>query len=66
LARLDQRNHRGPVRLQAAAVHELEKRFDVQFKAVQFKAVFDAIRELMAPPRRTARRLGFRVWAQTS
>ncbi len=44
-----------------ARLDELEKRYDVQFKAV-----FDAIRELMAPPRRTARRLGFRVWAQPS
>ena len=39
----------------ARRLDELEKRYDVQFKAV-----FDAIRELMAPPRRTARRLGFR------
>ena len=45
----------------ARRLDELEKRYDVQFKAV-----FDAIRELMAPPRRTARRLGFRVWAQPS
>jgi len=39
----------------ARRLDELEKRYDVQFKAV-----FDAIRELMAPPRRRARRLGFR------
>ncbi len=36
----------------ARRLDELEKWYDVQFKAV-----FDAIRELMAPPRRTARRL---------
>jgi hypothetical protein len=38
----------------ARRLDELEKRYDVQFKAV-----FDAIRELMAPPPRTTRRVGF-------
>ena len=34
----------------------LEKRYDAQFKGV-----FDAIRQLMAPPERSRRSLGFRV-----
>ena len=38
----------------------------VAARSSYYRRVFDAIRELMAPPRRTARRLGFRVWAQTS
>lgn len=33
----------------------LEKKYDVQFKAV-----FDAIRQLMTPPERSRRRIGFR------
>jgi len=35
---------------------ELEKRYDAQFRAV-----FDAIRQLMAPPERTRRSIGFKV-----
>lgn len=35
---------------------ELEQRYDAQFRTV-----FDAIRQLMAPPEPTQRRLGFRT-----
>ena len=35
---------------------ELEKKYDVQFKAV-----FDAIRELMRPPEATRKRIGFKA-----
>lgn len=35
---------------------ELEKKYDVQFKAV-----FDAIRELMRPPEPTRKRIGFKA-----
>jgi hypothetical protein len=35
---------------------ELEARYDEQFKAV-----FDAIRELMAPPEKPTKRIGFRT-----
>jgi hypothetical protein len=38
----------------ARRLDELEQRYDAQFKAV-----FDAIRKLMAPPRPARRRLGF-------
>jgi hypothetical protein len=38
----------------ARRLDQLERRYDAQFKVV-----FDAIRELMAPPRRTTRRVGF-------
>jgi hypothetical protein len=38
-----------------------ERRYDAQFKIV-----FDAIRELIAPPRRTARRVGFRAGDETT
>jgi hypothetical protein len=38
----------------ARKIEELEKRYDSQFKAV-----FDAIRELMRPPGRDSRRIGF-------
>lgn len=38
----------------AAKLNELERRYDHQFKVV-----FDAIRELMAPPRRGGRLIGF-------
>ena len=34
---------------------KLEKKYDAQFKAV-----FDAIRELMTPPEKEQRRIGFR------
>jgi ORF6N domain len=40
----------------ARRLNELEKRYDAQFKAV-----FDAIRQLMAPPVASKRRLGFRT-----
>jgi hypothetical protein len=38
-----------------------ERRYDAQFKIA-----FDAIRELIAPPRRTARRVGFRAGDETT
>jgi phage regulator Rha-like protein len=38
----------------ASRLNELEKKYDRQFKAV-----FDAIRELMAPTKTTVRRIGF-------
>ena len=38
----------------ASRLNELEKKYDRQFKAV-----FDAIRELMAPPKTPVRRIGF-------
>ena len=40
----------------AQRLDELEQRYDVQFKAV-----FDAIRQLMAPPQPSRGRLGFPV-----
>jgi len=40
----------------ARKLEELEKRYDAQFKVV-----FDAIRQLMAPPDRGRRSIGFRV-----
>lgn len=40
----------------ARKLEALERRYDAQFKAV-----FDAIRELMSPPDRTSRRIGFRA-----
>jgi len=40
----------------ARRLDQLEKRYDTQFKVV-----FDAIRELMAPPRPQRRSIGFRV-----
>jgi hypothetical protein len=40
-------------------VDALEKRYDTQFKVV-----FDAIRKLMEPPARPARRMGFRMESQ--
>ncbi|MDP9180150.1 MAG: ORF6N domain-containing protein [Chloroflexota bacterium] len=43
----------------ARRLDELEKRYDAQFKAV-----FDAIRQLMAPPVASKRRLGFRTKAE--
>lgn len=39
----------------ARKLEELERRYDKQFKVV-----FAAIRELMAPPRKDARQIGFR------
>ena len=39
----------------ARKLDALEKRYDSQFKVV-----FDALRALMSPPGRTARRIGFR------
>ncbi len=39
----------------ARKLAELEKRYDAQFRVV-----FDAIRELMAPPRKTPPKIGFR------
>ena len=40
----------------ARRLDELEKRYDAQFKGV-----FDAIRQLMAPPAKARRSIGFRV-----
>jgi len=40
----------------ARKLAELEKKYDVQFKAV-----FDAIRELMRPPEPTRKRIGFKA-----
>jgi hypothetical protein len=40
----------------ARKLEELEKRYDAQFRVV-----FDAIRQLMAPPERPRRSIGFRV-----
>ena len=40
----------------ARRLHELEKKYDVQFKTV-----FDAIRALMAAPEPRPKRIGFRV-----
>ena len=40
----------------ARRLAELEKKYDVQFKAV-----FDAIRELMRPPEPTRKRIGFKA-----
>jgi hypothetical protein len=40
----------------ARRLHELEKKYDVQFKTV-----FDAIRALMTPPDKPRRSIGFRV-----
>ena len=40
----------------ARRLDELEKRYDAQFKGV-----FDAIRQLMAPPAKAPRSIGFRV-----
>ncbi len=40
----------------ARRLDELEKRYDSQFKVV-----FDAIRQLMTPPERPRRSIGFRV-----
>ena len=42
----------------AQKLAELEKRYDAQFRAV-----FDAIRQLMAPPEKSRRAIGFRVEA---
>jgi hypothetical protein len=38
----------------AKRLNELERKYDAQFKVV-----FDAIRELMAPPKAPVRRIGF-------
>jgi len=40
----------------ARKLETLEKRYDAQFKVV-----FDAIRQLMAPPQKEKRQIGFRV-----
>jgi len=40
----------------ARKLDELEKRYDAQFKVV-----FDAIRQLMTPPKPARRRIGFRT-----
>ena len=40
----------------ARKLDELEKKYDIQFKAV-----FDAIRQLMTPPAKERRSIGFRV-----
>jgi len=40
----------------ARKLAEIEKRYDAQFRAV-----FDAIRQLMAPPEKPRRSIGFRV-----
>ena len=40
----------------ARRLDELEKRYDAQFKGV-----FDAIRQLMAPPEKSRRPIGFHV-----
>jgi chromosome segregation ATPase len=40
----------------AKRLDELEQKYDSQFKVV-----FDAIRELMTPPRAKPRRIGFRA-----
>jgi hypothetical protein len=40
----------------ARRLDELEKRYDVQFRGV-----FDALRQLMAPPAKSQRSIGFRV-----
>jgi hypothetical protein len=40
----------------ARRLHELEKKYDVQFKTV-----FDAIRALMTPPAKPRRSIGFHV-----
>ncbi len=40
----------------ARKLEELERKYDAQFRSV-----FDAIRELMAPPERTRRSIGFKV-----
>ena len=40
----------------ARKLEELEKKYDAQFKVV-----FDAIRQLMAPPEKSRRSIGFRV-----
>ena len=40
----------------ARRLDELEKRYDAHFKGV-----FDAIRQLMAPPEKARRSIGFRV-----
>jgi hypothetical protein len=40
----------------AAKLEEMEKKYDTQFRVV-----FDAIRELMAPPDKPKREIGFRV-----
>jgi len=40
----------------AQRLHELEKKYDAQFKTV-----FDAIRALMTPPDKPRRSIGFRV-----
>ncbi len=41
----------------AGKLAELEKRYDAQFKVV-----FDAIRELMSPPRSSSKPIGFAPW----
>lgn len=43
----------------ARKLEELEKKYDAQFKAV-----FDAIRELMKPPERQTKQIGFRSGAK--
>jgi propanediol dehydratase small subunit len=43
----------------ARRLDELEERYDAQFKAI-----FDAIRQLMAPPQPPRRRIGFRSGAE--
>jgi len=40
----------------ARRLDELEKKYDAQFKSV-----FDAIRQLMEPPKKARRSIGFRV-----
>jgi len=40
----------------ARKLEEIEKKYDAQFKVV-----FDAIRQLMAPPEPRPKRIGFRV-----
>jgi len=44
------------LRSKRAVLDDLEKRYDAQFKVV-----FDAIRQLMAPPESKPRRIGFRT-----
>ena len=45
-------SHKGLARM----IQEMERKYDAQFRAV-----FDAIRELMAPPDRSKLRIGFKA-----
>ena len=45
----------------ARKLEEIERKYDAQFKVV-----FDAIRQLIAPPKKAPRSIGFRVEWQTS